>query len=229
MKIKNLAYLFVLMVVSLSGCTYDNYEPPKAFITGRVVYQNEPIGVRSNGVRLELYQRGFALYNKIDLHVAQDGSFSANVFDGDYQITRLRGNGPWADQSDTIKIQVKGNTVVDVPVDPYFVLKNEEIKKGNNTIDATFNLQRVNTTRQLERVNLYVGSTVIVDATNQAASAQKAASAITSLDQPVTLSVNIAGLPAALAAKNYVFARIGVKTVGVAELAYSEPVKIQLK
>lgn len=228
MKIKNIFYLFVLGVVALSGCTYDNYEPPKAYITGRVVYQNEPIGVRSNGVRLELYQRGYQLYNKIDLYVAQDGTFSANVFDGEYQITRLRGNGPWADQADTIKVQVRGNTVVDVPVDPFFILKNEQIKKGNGTIEATFNLQRVNSSRQLERVNLYIGSTTIVDATNQSLNAQKAASAITSLDQPITLSVNIASLPPSLAGKGYVFARVGVKTVGVAELAYSKPVRIQL-
>jgi type 1 fimbria pilin len=190
MKIKHILYSLAALMITASGCTYDNFEPPKAYLTGRVVHQNEPIGVRNNGVRLELYQRGFALYNKIDLHVAQDGSFSANVFDGDYQITRLRGNGPWVDQNDTIRVQVRGNTVVEVPVDPYFVIKNPQIQKGATSIDATFNLQRVNTSRNLERVNLYLNGTTIVDANIQTVNAQKLAADV-NISQPITLNVNI--------------------------------------
>lgn len=49
---------------------------------------------------------------------------------------------------------------------------------------------------------------------------------IADMSQPVTLSVNV---PGSMASKEAVYARIGVKTVGVAELLYSQPVKINLK
>ncbi|GEO02938.1 hypothetical protein AAE02nite_06020 [Adhaeribacter aerolatus] len=233
MKLSIYSYLTVLLAIMMAGCEYDNYEPPKSTLTGRVVYNDQVIGVRSNAVRLELRQPGpdYPLWRTtpINVNIAQDGTFSAVLFDGNYKLTRVRGNGPWVDQTDTINVEVRGTAVVDVPVNPFFVIKNEQIKKGTSTIDATFNLQQVNTTRQLERVNLYISSTNIVDATNQRASAEKAASGITNLSQPITLNVNLSSLPAAVAGKEYVFARIGVKTVGIQELAYSAPLKIQLK
>lgn len=233
MKVKLFSYITVLLAVVMAGCEYDNYEPPKSTLTGRVVYNNQLVGVRSNAVRLELRQPGpdFPLWKTtpINVNVAQDGTFSAVLFDGNYKLTRVRGNGPWVDQTDTINVEVRGSAIVDVPVDPFFVIKNEQIKKGSTSIDATFNLQQVNTSRQLERVNLYISSTNIVDANNQRASAQKVASAITSLNEPVTLRVTLSSLPAAVAGKDFVFARVGVKTLGIQELAYSAPVKIQLK
>ncbi|MDB5262175.1 MAG: hypothetical protein JWQ14_1456 [Adhaeribacter sp.] len=233
MKLNIYSYLTVLLALVMAGCEYDNYEPPKATLTGKVVYNGQPVGVRSNAVRLELRQPGpeYPLWRTtpININIAQDGTFSAVLFDGNYKLTRVRGNGPWVDQTDTINVEVRGSAAVEVPVNPFFLIKDEQIKKGSTAIDATFNLQHVNTTRQLERVNLYVSGTTIVDANNQTASAQKVASAITNLNQPVTLSVNISSLPAALAGKQYVFARIGVKTVGIQELAYSAPVKIMLK
>jgi hypothetical protein len=233
MKLKIYPYLTLLLTIIMAGCEYDNYEPPKSTLTGRVVYNEQVIGVRSNAVRLELRQRGpeYPLWRTtpINVNIAQDGTFSAVLFDGNYKLTRVRGNGPWVDQTDTIDVEVRGSALVDVPVNPFFVIKNEQITKGSNTIDATFNLQQVNTTRQLERVNLYISSTNIVDANNQRASAEKGASGITNLSQPISLNVNLSSLPAAVAGKDYVFARVGVKTVGIQELAYSAPVKIQLK
>jgi hypothetical protein len=221
---------FPILAFSLAslfaGCEKDNYDAPSATLTGRVVYQDQPLGVRSDGVQLELWQPGFQLFTKIPIYVAQDGTFSASLFDGNYKLTRLRGNGPWADNTDTINIQVRGGTTVDVPVDPFFVIRNENIQRSGTTINATFNLQRVNTTKNLEFVRLYVGSTMITDQVRNDRNATRAANTITDLTQPVTISVDV---PANLAAKDFVVARIGVKTEGVAELLYSQPVKINLK
>lgn len=146
-----------------SSCEKDNYDAPASTLTGRVVYQDQPLGVRSDGVQLELWQSGYSLFTKIPVYVAQDGTFSASLFDGNYKLTRLRGNGPWADNTDTINIQVKGGTTVDVPVDPYFVIRNDNVQRSGNAINATFNIQRVNTTKDLEYVRLYVGQTMITD------------------------------------------------------------------
>src|SRR5688572_5356036 len=119
MKYK-LSFIIGSLVVFLAACKKDNFEPPKSWLTGKVVYQNQPLGVRSNGVQLELWQPGYANFSKIPVFVAQDGTFSANVFDGNYKLTFLRGNGPWVETTDTINVSVKGSTEVDVPVTPYF-------------------------------------------------------------------------------------------------------------
>src|ERR1044071_204279 len=227
MKNKFLSAITLLALVSiLFGCKKDNYDPPGSKLSGRVVYQNQPVGVRSNGVQLELWQSGFQLFTKIAVYIAQDGTFSASLFDGDYKLTRLKGNGPWADNTDTINVQVRGNTTVDVPVDPYFITKSETFTKRGSNINASVTLQRVNTTRNLELVRLYIGQTIITDQNNNAAINEKLASAITDITQPITLS---AAIPSGLAGKDYVYARVGVKTAGVAELLYSQPQKVALK
>ncbi|MGV3502073.1 MAG: DUF3823 domain-containing protein [Adhaeribacter sp.] len=215
----------LLALASLAGCKYDNQDPPKSFISGKVVYNGQPIEVRSNNVRLELWQPGYALFQKVDIHVAQDGTFSANVFDGDYKITRLRGNGPWVDQTDTISVQVRGNATVDVPVTPFFLVKNPSLKKNGSAIEATFSVEKVHPGAVLEAVNLYLSNTMIVDQNNNTKSEGRAANAIDP-SQPITLS---AAIPAASGgARSYIYARIGVRTVGSSEQIYSSPVKINL-
>lgn len=226
MKTKILAFLVMTSWVMLTGCEKDNYQQPKSVLKGRVVHDGQAIGLRSNGVQLELWQHGYQLFTKIPVYIQQDGTFSASLFDGNYKLVRLRGNGPWIDNSDSIDIQLKGSMELDVPVTPYFVFKNDTYQKGEKAVSATFNLQQVNTSRQIERVNLYIGTTTIVDANNNAGNVQKVAADLTDLTKPVTLT---APLSAALASREYVFVRLGVKTAGVGEMLFGAPQKIQLK
>jgi hypothetical protein len=225
MKLKAFLSIASAATLLLAACTKDNYTAPSSQLTGKVVFQGQPIGVRSNGVQLELWQHGYQLFTKIPVYIAQDGSFTATLFDGSYKLVRLKGNGPWADNSDSIDVTVKGNTVMDVPVDPFFIIKNETFQKNGANVDATFTVQGVNSTKSLELVRIYIGQTIIVDQNNNAANAQKLAAAVT-IGQPVTVSIPI---PASLSAKDYFYVRVGVKTTGVPELAYSAPQKIQLK
>jgi len=225
---KIIQYIGALLTVSVLAiaCKKDNYEAPKSRLTGRVVYQGQALGVRSNGVELELWQHGYAFFTKIPVFVNQDGTFSTLLFDGDYKLVRLRGSGPWVDNTDSIDVRVSGNTVVDVPVVPYFIIRNETFQKnGTTSVTANFNLQQVNTSQPLEKVKIYLGQTTIVDEVNNASSAEKAAAAITDLSQPISLTANI---PADIASKGYVYARVGVKAVGVGEVLYTQPVKISL-
>ena len=226
MKTKILAFLVMTSWVMLTGCEKDNYQQPKSVLKGRIVHDGQAIGLRSNGVQLELWQHGYQLFTKIPVYIQQDGTFSASLFDGNYKLVRLRGNGPWIDNSDSIDIQLKGSMELDVPVTPYFVFKNDTYQKGEKAVSATFNLQQVNTSRQIERVNLYIGTTTIVDANNNAGNVQKVAADLTDLSKPVTLT---APLSAALASREYVFVRLGVKTAGVGEMLFGAPQKIQLK
>jgi hypothetical protein len=221
--------LFLAAIITaglVSSCVKDNKPEPKSVLKGRVVYEGQPVGVRSNGVQLEIWQRGYQLFTKIPVHINQDGTFSASLFDGDYKLVRLRGNGPWVDNTDTINVALRGTQELDVPVTPYFVFKNDTYSKGEGKVSATFNLEQVNTSRNLERVNLYIGTTMIVDPNNNAGNAQQVAANITDLTKPITLT---ATLSAALAGREYVYARIGVKTSGVGEMLFGAPQKIMLK
>jgi len=226
---KNNLFIYLLLLVltvGSVGCTKDNYEPPKSQLTGRVVYNGQPIGVRSNGVQLELWQHGYAFFSKIPVYVAQDGSFSALLFDGNYKMTRQNGVGPWVNNTDSLDVKVSGNTIVDMPVTPYSIVKSATYQKNATTITATASIETVTTTSPLEAVRLYVFRTALVDDFNQDAVASLEAAQIPSVTQPLTLSVAI---PASLANAEAVYVRVGVKTAGVSELAYSPAEKIQLK
>ncbi|KAB7728643.1 DUF3823 domain-containing protein [Rudanella paleaurantiibacter] len=222
---KSIYFSLLAGVLLLSGCQKDNFDPPSSTITGRVIYDNQPVGVRTNGVQLELWQRGFQLFTKIPVYVSQEGTFSAVVFDGDYKLVRLRGNGPWVDNSDTINVQVRGGAQVDVPVQPYFVIRNPAFQKTGTNITANCTIGQVATGRAIERVTLYVGATQFVDINNNAGSNSLTGAALSDLTKSLAFS---AAVPAAVTGKGYCYARLGVKTVGVAEMLYSPVQKITL-
>jgi hypothetical protein len=215
-----------LLLLITAGCKKDNYEEPKSTLTGQVVYDKQPVGLRSNGVQLELWQHGYEVFSKIPVYVAQDGTFSVSLFDGSYKLVLLRGNGPWVNNSDSLDVTVSGHTSIEVPVEPYFVISNASLAQNGSDITATVTIQQVNNSLPLDAVSVYLGSTTIVDQVNSVAGTTVAAADITDITQPVTLTVAI---PPSLSAKGYVYARVGVKTAGIAEMLYSQPQKIDLQ
>ncbi|MEJ7767920.1 MAG: DUF3823 domain-containing protein, partial [Chitinophagaceae bacterium] len=220
--------IYTLCAVSVfvfAGCEKDNLKQPESTLTGKVIYQGQPIGVRSLGVQFEIWQSGYQLFSKIPLNIAQDGTFSAVLFGGDYKLVRSVGAGPWADNTDTINVSLRGSTAVDIPVEPYSIIKNVSYERTGSSVKATFTIERNTTTRTLELARLYIGPNLILDQNNNAANVQVLASAIT-IGTPVSVTVNI---PASIANDNFIFARVGVKTTGVAELLYTMPEKIQLR
>lgn len=238
------AVLYIAVTCIFWGCTKDNRKAPESVITGKVVYQGQPIGVRSNGVTLELWQRGYALFNKVAVNVAQDGTFSIKIFDGNYLLTRLRGNGPWMDQTDSIKINLNGTANIDVPVTPYFTLSNDSFtfNKADSTISGTFNIAQVVANKAIENITFHVSTTGIVDATNQIAFASiSVAPPANAFTAPVTLKIDIrprmytastqataALLMGDILKKKYAYVRFGVKPIGVAERVYTMVKKIEL-
>lgn len=162
--LSNISLIFFALLMMI-GCGKDNYEPPKSVLTGKVVYNNQSIGVRGTNstVRLNLWQRGHELYTAIPVYVTQDGTFSALLFDGDYSLVTQSGNGPWATPQDTVKITVKGDTYVEYPVTPFYSISNENITLSGNTLTATFNVSQVTGTQALERAILVINKTAFVD------------------------------------------------------------------
>lgn len=225
----------ILLIVSFicflfASCEYDNFDAPSATLSGRVVYEGNPVGVRTTGTELELWQPGYQLYTKIPIYVAQDGTFSASLFDGTYKLVRL-GGAPWEAQSgDTLTIDVKGNTVVDVPVNPYFIIKNESFQKGaDGTIAVKFTIEKIVASATVESINLYLGKGILTDHNKNENGDDK-------YNRQFDLSKLILGqemtmtsiIPESLIKSGFCFARIGIKSNKSNEYLYTQVQKISL-
>jgi hypothetical protein len=221
---RNIFFLSAFIITLLTACEKDNLDEPGSVISGRVVFDGEPIGVRSDRVQFEIWQRGFDFFTKIPLNIAQDGTFKALLFDGDYKLVRLVGAGPWADNTDSIDVSLRGSATLDIPVEPYFVIRNASFVKNGNSVDATFTIEKNGThTRELELARLFLGRFFILDLGNNAGN--KNATGVV-LGQPVT--VNLA-IPNSIINDEFIFARVGVKTKEIGEYLYTPSTKIQLK
>src|SRR5690554_1851707 len=174
MKIMKLYIRNVILLATLvfvASCGFDNYEPPKSTLTGNVVYNDAPVGVRGTGnaVQLELWQDGFELYTSIPVYVSQDGSFSAKLFDGEYKLVSRNGNGPWVSSQDTIHFSVNGDSYIEYEVTPFYTLSNENFSLEGNVLTATFDVEEVAGTQSIERAILVVNKTAFVDESAQIA------------------------------------------------------------
>lgn len=219
---KNLINILCVFIITLTSCGYDNYDPPGSQLSGKFVYEGTQVGVRHDVDALQLYEPGWQNFAPINVHVNQDGTFSALLFDGDYKLVMTHGNAPWVDHSDTIDIQMRGSQSIEVEVIPFFMIRNENIKlEGSNTATATFKLEQIVESRQLQYVSLYIGETQFVD--NRFKLKEERLNTVEDFNEPITLSVDLSGLN-----KNLVFARIGVKTEGSSELLFSQVKQIDL-
>lgn len=225
MKIRTIC-LATIAMLSLAGCEYDNYDMPDAILSGKVVYEGNQVGVRATATRLELWQDGYANKKKIDVNIAHDGTYSATLFNGRYKIVRVAG-APWeAQPSDTIVVDVKGNTTKDVEVKPFIAISNENIsKESGNTVQARFTVKNVIQDSKLEEAKLFFSKNIILD-NNLNDGTENIDIATIESGRETTVTVNI---PTALASENYIFTRLGVRSDKSNEFYYTQVQKLQLK
>lgn len=216
-----LAFGFVPLAMS---CDYDNFDEPAAILEGSVVYEGQPVGVRTNGPQLELWQGGYALEKNIPVYIDQDGSYSVSLFDGEYKMVVKEG-GPWVPQlNDTIVINVNGGTTFDVPVTPYFTINNESFQVSDNSVTANFTIAKIVETAGIESVNIYFGTAVLTDQNRNEHVANVAPGDITE-GQQTTVNVDI---PEDLRDAGFLFVRIGVRATQANEFYYTQVQKIDL-
>lgn len=225
MKLKFLMTLTATAGLFLAGCEYDNFDAPESTLSGRVVYDGRAVGIRNNGPRLELWQDGFPLRAAITLYIDQDGTFSASLFDGQYKLVR-RGDSPWLQQAtDTLLVNVKGNTNIDVPVTPYFTITNDSFQKSGNTINAQFVVNKVVPSANVQFVRLYLGKSILTDEVRNEFRAEGNVGNLV-FGQNTVVSGQI---PENLKTLDYVYARLGVKSTASGEYIYTQVQKIALK
>jgi hypothetical protein len=233
---KNTYYyiLVILVCVSSISCKKDNYDGPSSSLTGRLVYKGEPIGVEQYQVPYELYQFGFGKVGPIGSSFAQDGGFSALLFDGEYKLIIPNGQGPFrwkytaSGAPDSLSISLRGNQALDIEVTPYHMIRTPQITGASGKVSATFKVEKIITdvnAKDIERVNLYINKTQFVSGNNNQniANVSMAGTAITNPNS-IALTVNV---PTITPTQNYVFARIGLKIVGVEDLIFSPVTKVQ--
>jgi hypothetical protein len=231
MKIKFHYILSFVLLASAVACKKDNFEEPKAALTGRIVYQGEPLNFEYNKVSYELYQPGFGTTGPIGSIFTPEGTFSHLLFDGDYKMVVPLGQGPFVwkqtvpGKPDSIAISLRGNTSLDIEVLPYYMIRTPKLTYSAGKVTATCKLEQIVTganARTVERVTLYISKTRFADSQTNVATTNVAGGAIPDLNN-VSLNVTVPNL---VPAQNYVFASIGVKFSGADDMIFSPVTKL---
>jgi hypothetical protein len=232
MRIK-LHYIILLAGSAIIlSCKKDNYEAPSSSLSGKLVYKGEGFGVEKDQVPFQIYQYGFGKVGPIGQSFAQEGTYSALLFDGEYKLIVPNGQGPFlwkktaAGNPDTLVINMNGTQVMDLEVTPYYMIRNPQIATAAGKVNATFKAEKIITdanAKNIENVGLYINRTQFVSPGNNIANTVLAGSAIT---DPNNLSLSVT-IPTLTPAQNYVFARIGLKIANVEDRIFSPLVKLQ--
>lgn len=216
------------------SCEKDNYDEPDALLTGRLVYQGNPIHVEYNRVSYDLYQDGFGKTGPLSSTFTQDGEFSHLLFDGIYKMVVPEGQGPFLWENlgdtgqDTLVITLNGGVNIDVEVVPFWTINNTQFSGSANNVTGTISLNQIVTdanAKIIENVTLYISKTQFANSQTNVAISSLEGSAITDLTN-VSLNVTVPNL---VPAQNYVFASVGVKFEGVDDLLFSPTQKIEIQ
>lgn len=244
MKIKLHHIIIVALIITLAACKKDNYDAPSSMLSGKIVYKGEAIQVEYNQVPYEVYQPGFGKVGPIGsasitgasnlapTYFAPEGTYSLMLFDGDYKIVVRPGQGPFlwkqtGGKVDTVVVSLKGNQTLDLEVTPYYMVRSPQFTVSGRVVSGAFKLEKIITdanAKNIEKVSLYTNKTMFVSKADNIAVFDSTTNALTDLND-IKLKVTV---PAIVPTQNYVFARIGVKIVGVEDMIFSPVVKVTL-
>ncbi|CAN5572966.1 DUF3823 domain-containing protein [soil metagenome] len=218
--------VLIAICTAVASCKKDNYEAPKSTLSGKLVYNGEAIGVEQYQVPYELYQYGFGKVGAIGSSFTQEGSYSSLLFDGEYKLIIPNGQGPFkwkqtaAGNPDTLVINLTGSKTLDLDVTPYYMIRTPQMAAAGGKVTATFKAEKIITgvdAKDIESVTLYINKTQFVSGGTNIGTADMNGSAITN---PGNISLNVT-IPSISPTQNYVFARIGLKIVGVEDRIFS--------
>ena len=119
---------------------------------------------------------------------------------------------------------MKGNTVQDIPVTPYFSVRNVSFARNGNKVTARFTINKVVADANLENVGIYLGTGILTDEKQKEAELKLGNTV--SLNQENTAEIEI---PSGLLNESYLYARVGVKSDKSSEYCYSQSIKVALK
>lgn len=236
MKISFKYVAIVALAAAVFSCKKDNYAPPSAILSGALLYQGDTIQVEKNAVHFQIFQYGFGKVGPIstDETFAENGTYSATLFNGDYKLIVPNGDGPFmwkqttAGVPDSLSITINGSQSLDLEVTPYFLVRNANITAvGTDSVTATFKAEKIINdvnAKDLDYAVLFINKTQFVAGSNNVAAATIPAGNIVDFNS-IQLGVKV---PAMTPTQSYVYARIGLKISGVEDLIFSPLVKVSL-
>ncbi|MCU4164412.1 DUF3823 domain-containing protein [Carboxylicivirga caseinilyticus] len=230
MKMRSWIILVCIFLGMLYSCKYDNYNEPESFLTGNLIYEGEAINLGNGDVIIELWEDGWQTKNAIDVSVAQDGSYSANVFNSTYKLVIPSSQNPFQTivneitDSDTIIVEVNGDMHLDIEVLPYYLIQDVDFSVIARDVSVNFSINQIliEDSKSIEKVYLYINKGQFVDLQWNIADASMEAGSIEDLSS-VTLTVTV---PELTPAQDFVFGRIGLKINGVEKMIFSQVQRI---
>ncbi|MXV16367.1 DUF3823 domain-containing protein [Hufsiella ginkgonis] len=231
MKIKFFHIAPAVLLILAAACKKDNYDAPTSTLRGALLYKGDSIGVEYNQVPFNVFQPGYGKSGgAITGTFAPDGTYSILVFDGNYQFTMPKNQGPFlwkeltASARDTLKVGLQGSQTVNIEVTPYYMVRNQQLTVSGGKVVAAFDIEKVITdaalAKNIQTVVLYINKTKFVSgaSNDNIASASVAGTALPADLKNISLNVTI---PAISPTQNYVFARVGVRITGVEDMIFS--------
>lgn len=231
MKISIISCFLAAICIGMLSCKKDNYEEPKSQLSGTFHYKGEAIQVQYDQVPLEIYEYGFGKVGPINGTLTPEGTYSHLLFNGEYKLVVRPGQGPFywpqtGGKADTLSLNITGNTVRDIEVEPYYMIRSPQTSIASNVVTGKFRIEKIITdarAKNIEMATLFINKTQFVSVSDNIGRTNITGSAITDPNN-VTLTVTV---PTMSPTQNYVFARIGVKSVGVEDWIFSPVQKIQ--
>lgn len=217
-------FVIIVGTVIFTACGFDNYDEPQSTLQGRITYEGEALGLRGTGeaVQLQLYQDGYDLRDHITVYVTQDGTFQALLFDGEYKLVTRSQNGPWVNTRDTVVINLRGSTSVELEVTPYFTISNESFTLSGSVFNADFTVNQIVESAEIEYVSLLISNTAFVDDVSNIARLDFQGEDSGTLSLSMDMSDNNS-----FASAKYLYARVGVRAVGADQAIYSQIVQLK--
>ncbi len=232
MKIIFQYFVLIAICAGVASCKKDNYKAPESKLSGRLVYKGDPIGVEQSQVPYELFQYGFGKVGSINSTFAQDGTYSALLFDGEYKLDIPNGQGPFqwkqlpSGSPDSITISMRGSKTLDLEIIPYYMIRTPQFTTAAGKVTGTIKIEKVitdATAKNIDKVRIYLNKTQFVSGGDfNISQTEITGASITDMNN-VSLSVNI---PTISPTQNYIFARIGIKIAGVEDMIFSPVQKL---
>ena len=119
MKRGKLLMVLAALPLVFAGCDAldifkaDSIEAPHVKLTGRVMFNGEPVPVRApNQTQLRIWHTSWEAGDSLrqpesmGVHLNTDGQYSALIYDGTYEIQLIPDQGPWVNDTTRIPFTV---------------------------------------------------------------------------------------------------------------------------
>ncbi len=236
-KIKSVI-LFVVVDLLITSCAKDNYSGPSVTFKGALLYngvdtvfvqQSTGHDINAAKVYFYLYEPGWQKTYTTPIRVVVDasGTFSSVLFPSTYKLVMPLNNGPFIPKPDTTIVELTGNQTMDIPVTPYYLVRNlaTSLSTTDSTVTANFKIDKIVTdanAKTIATAQLYISRTIIVDGSNYIANSNLSGAAITDISNVVLKAKipdlnKIVGLGISTTQKQF-FVRVGIRINGSTEV-----------